>query len=75
MKAKEFKAILWNDFVCYGNSLSEIKRKLSKEANKRFDTYDYARVYTYRSDYKIYFELNRINKKYPNNTIKRGKWL
>ena len=68
------KAILENGFVCYGNTFTEIKRKLSKEANKSFNVCDHARVYFEMWKDQVCLTFTRINKKYPNNIIERGQW-
>ena len=51
-------------------TVSELKRKASTIANNRFDVIDTMKVI---SGERI-LTLKRFNKKYPNNTITRGKW-
>lgn len=72
---KIFRAVLGarQDFVCYGNTLTTIKRKLSREANKYWQVFDMAFVYLFDNPQYI-FKLERINRIYPNNIIKRGSW-
>lgn len=62
----------------YASTLTELKRKLSLVANGYFEPIDYfegfRRVQQLQTIVYEPFKLTRINKKYPNNTIKRGVW-
>lgn len=59
------------------DTMTELKRKASYMANGNFNAIDELLVREYNTDTKEQvreFNMTRINKKYPNNTIKRGVW-
>jgi hypothetical protein len=80
-----FKAILYNKAV-QSKTMTGLKREMSKVANGFNNAIDEAVIQI--SDWKelckaagcehwidTTITMTRINKKYPNNTIKRGVWI
>lgn len=66
------------DINVYAKTLTELKRKLSLVANGYFEPIDYfegfRRVQQLQAVVYEPFMMTRINKKYPNGSIERGKW-
>lgn len=53
-------------------SMSDLKRKATLIANRRFRSYDIMEIT--EADSGIVFHLSRSNSKCPNNTITYGEW-
>lgn len=65
-----YKAIIYNKTI-KGKTVSELFRKASRIANNYYNVIDKIIIF---DSVGIPCEFTRINHKYPNNTIKRGKW-
>lgn len=69
-----FKGII-NGTPIESSSFLTLKAKASKVANKNFNAVDELLItHVDGTDYENPIRIVRINKKYPNNTIERGKW-
>ena len=60
--------------TCYAETMRDLKRKASRIANNHFSTMDKMDVSHYENGHEISVTYYRLNKKAPNNTIKRGEW-
>ena len=79
MKYIRFKAVLnmrGSDKSIIAYSMKDLKRKGSRIANGYFNPVDVMTVVELDEVNNIIrsFSLTRINKKYPNGSIERGKW-
>lgn len=62
-----------NGKIIKAQTMEQVKRLASIEANKRFNTIDYMYLLRIIGTEPIIY--TRFNKKAPNNTIQRGDWI
>lgn len=60
--------------IITSDSLAGLKRKASNKCNKHFAVIDSIFLFRVNDSESKCVTLSRINKKAPNNTIKRGQW-
>ncbi len=58
----------------YAETFTQLKRQASRIANNHYSTLDKMEVSQFVDGHETTATYYRINKKVPNNTIKRGTW-